>query len=79
MIDNTFSEESSPNIQSTPPLAQLEAVSSHPIPCYLGKETNPHLATTSVQVVVDTVSPQPPLFHTKKPQFPQLLLTGLVL
>ena len=33
------------------------------------------------QVVVETdkVSPQPPLLQTKQPQFPQLLLIGLVL
>ncbi|KAK4829415.1 hypothetical protein QYF61_003979 [Mycteria americana] len=50
-----------PNIQSKPPLAQLEAVSSRPITCYLGEETDPHLTTTSFQGVVesDKVSPQP--------------------
>ena len=39
MLDNPFSEEIFPNIQSKPPLVQLEAVSSCPITCYLGKET----------------------------------------
>ena len=63
MLDNPFGEESFPNIQSKPPLVQLEAVSSHPIDCYLGEETNTHLTATSFQVVVegDEVSPQPPL------------------
>ena len=42
MLDNPFSEEIFPNIQSKPPLAQLEAVSSRPTTCYLGKETDTH-------------------------------------
>ncbi|KAK4811465.1 hypothetical protein QYF61_010344 [Mycteria americana] len=41
MLDNPFSEEIFPNIQSKPPLAQLEAISSRPITCYLGEETDP--------------------------------------
>ncbi|KAK4815496.1 hypothetical protein QYF61_003054 [Mycteria americana] len=81
MLDNPFSEVKFPNIQSKPPLAQLEAISSHPITCYLGEETDPHLSTTSCQAVVesDKVSPQPPFLHTKQPQFPQPLLIRLVL
>ncbi|KAK4810062.1 hypothetical protein QYF61_007226 [Mycteria americana] len=49
MLDNPFSEVKFPNIQSKPPLAQLEAISSRPITCYLGEETDPHLSTTSFQ------------------------------
>ncbi|KAK4818640.1 hypothetical protein QYF61_016611 [Mycteria americana] len=49
MLDNPFSEEKFPNIQSKPPLAQLEAISSCPITCYLGEETDPCLATPSFQ------------------------------
>ena len=81
MLDNPFSEEIFPNIQSEPPLAQLEAVSSRPITCYLGKETNTHLVTTFFQVVVESekVSPQPPFLRAKQPQFPQQLLIGLAL
>ncbi|KAK4822811.1 hypothetical protein QYF61_020094 [Mycteria americana] len=81
MLDNPFSEEKFPNIQSKPPLAQLEAISSCPITCYLGEETSPHLTTTSFQVVVesDKVSPQPPLLQAKPPQFPQPLLIRLLL
>ncbi|KAK4825477.1 LOW QUALITY PROTEIN: hypothetical protein QYF61_027632 [Mycteria americana] len=47
----------------------------------LGEETDPHLSTTSFQVVVETnkVSPQPPFLQTKQPQFPQPLLIRLVL
>jgi len=60
MLDNPFSEKNFPNIQSKPPLSQLEAVSSHPVTCYLGEETNTYLATASFQVVVarDKVFPQ---------------------
>ncbi|KAK4819282.1 hypothetical protein QYF61_000622 [Mycteria americana] len=49
MLDNPFSEVKFPNIQSKPPLAQLEAISSCPVTCYLGEETDPHLSTTSFQ------------------------------
>ncbi|KAK4809866.1 hypothetical protein QYF61_021326 [Mycteria americana] len=41
MLDNPFSEEKFPHIQSRPPLAQLEAISSRPITCDLGEETDP--------------------------------------
>ncbi|KAK4831237.1 hypothetical protein QYF61_016335 [Mycteria americana] len=50
MLDNPLGEEKFPNIQSKPPLAQLEAISSCPITCYLGEKTNPHLSTTSFQL-----------------------------
>ncbi|KAK4829782.1 LOW QUALITY PROTEIN: hypothetical protein QYF61_006581 [Mycteria americana] len=81
MVDNPFSEEIVPNIQSKPPLVQLEAISSCPMACYLGEETDPHLTTTSFQVVVksDKVSPQPPFLQAKQPQFSQPLLIRLVL
>ena len=66
MPDHSFSEEMIPNIQSTPPLMQLEAISSHPIASSLGEETNTCLTTTSLQVIVqsDKVPPQPPLLQT---------------
>ncbi|PKU48776.1 ryanodine receptor hypothetical protein [Limosa lapponica baueri] len=81
MLDNPFSEEIFPNIQSKPPLAQIEAMSCCPITCYLGEETNPHLFTTSFQVNVECnkFSPQPPFLQAKPPQFPQLLLVRLAL
>ncbi|KAK4823937.1 hypothetical protein QYF61_008323 [Mycteria americana] len=50
MLDNPFSEEKFPNIQSKPPLVQLEAISSCPITCYLGEESDTHLSTTSFQL-----------------------------
>ncbi|KAK4823962.1 hypothetical protein QYF61_008348 [Mycteria americana] len=65
MLDNPFSEEKFPNSQSKPPLAQLEAISSRPITCYLGEETDPHLSTIS--------------FQAKQPHFPQPLLIRLLL
>ncbi|KAK4820689.1 hypothetical protein QYF61_003609 [Mycteria americana] len=81
MLDNPFSEVKFPNIQSKPPLAQLEAISSRPITCYLGEETNPHLSTTSFQAVEesDKVSPQPPFLQAKQSQLPQPLLIRLLL
>ncbi|KAK4830892.1 hypothetical protein QYF61_013821 [Mycteria americana] len=81
MPDNPLGEEKFPNIQSKPPLAQLEAISSCPITCYLGEETDPHLSTTSFQVVVesDKVSPQPPFLQAKQSQLPQPLLIRLLL
>ncbi|KAK4815671.1 hypothetical protein QYF61_005417 [Mycteria americana] len=70
-----------PNIQAKSPLVQLEAISSHPMACYLGKETDSHLSTTSFQVAVesDKVSPQPPFLQAKQLHFPQPLLIRLVL
>ncbi|KAK4833077.1 hypothetical protein QYF61_027739 [Mycteria americana] len=62
-------------------LSLVQAISSHPITCYLGEETDPHLSTTSFQGVVesDKVSPQPPFLQAKQPQFPQPLLIRLLL
>jgi len=39
--DHSFSEEIFPNLQSEPPLTQLEAIASCPVTGYLGEETNP--------------------------------------
>lgn len=51
------------------PLVQLEAIPSYPVTCYLGEETNPHLATASFQRVVegDRVPPEPPFLQGKYP------------
>ncbi|KAK4830416.1 hypothetical protein QYF61_010947 [Mycteria americana] len=65
MLDNPLGEEKFPNIQSKSPLAQLEAISSCPITCYLGEETDTHLSTTS--------------FQAKQSQLPQLLRIRLLL
>jgi len=63
-------EEIFPNIQSEPPLMQLEAISSHPIASYLGEETKTCLTTISFQVDAESkkVPPQPPLLWTKQSQ-----------
>lgn len=45
MPDHTYSEEIFSNVQSKPPLAQPEIISSYPVTCYLEEETNSHLAT----------------------------------
>ncbi|KAK4810927.1 hypothetical protein QYF61_013335 [Mycteria americana] len=57
MLDNPLSEVKFPNVQSKPPLAQLEAISSCPIICYLGEETDPHLSTTSFQTLHQLLCP----------------------
>ena len=43
MPDHSFSKYIFPNIQSKPPLMQLEAIASRPITSYLGEETNTRL------------------------------------
>ncbi|KAJ7424851.1 hypothetical protein WISP_26322 [Willisornis vidua] len=62
-----------PDIHPKPPLAELK-----PLPCCstvgcLREESNPHLATTSCQGVVESeeVCPEPPLLQAKHPQVPQ--------
>ncbi|KFZ65127.1 Friend leukemia integration 1 transcription factor, partial [Podiceps cristatus] len=54
---------------------QLEAISSSPVACYLGEETDPHLTTTSLQAVAasERVSPQFPSLRAEHPQLPQPL------
>ncbi|KAK4820011.1 hypothetical protein QYF61_017390 [Mycteria americana] len=77
MLNNPFSDEILPNIQCKPPLTQLEAISSCPIACYLGEETDTHLATASFQAVVESnktcsLDPSPALLlffgHNPAPQ-----------
>jgi len=60
MPDHSFSNEIFPDIQSKPPLMQLQAISPSPGGSYLEEETNTCLATTSFQVVAEKnkVSPQ---------------------
>lgn len=75
MLDSTLSEESLPNIQSELPLVQHETISSHPISCYLGEETDSHLSITSVEVVAETnnIPFESAFLQTKYPQLPQPL------
>ena len=79
--DNSSSNKIFPNIQSKPPLMQLEAISSCRITCYLGEETSAQLTTTTIQVAVESskVPPQPPFLQAEQSQFPQPLLTRLTL
>ena len=81
MPDHSCSKEIFPNIQSKPPLKQLQAIASHPITSYLGDETNNCLTMTAFQVAVESnkVPSQPPLLQTKQPQLLQSLLIRLVL
>jgi len=74
--DNPFSDEIFSNIQSEPPLVQLEGTR-----LLLGKRDRSPLTTTAFHVVVerDKVSRQPPFLQTKQFQFPQPLLIRLVL
>ncbi|XP_068861257.1 probable C-mannosyltransferase DPY19L4 isoform X3 [Aphelocoma coerulescens] len=63
MSNQPFCEKNPPDVQPKPSLAQLEAMSSRPVSGCLGKETDPPLVTTFLQVVVETdkVTPEPPL------------------
>jgi len=81
MPDHSFCEDIFPNMQSEPPLMQVEAIASRPFAGYLGEETNTHLTTPSCQGAVEShkVPPRPPLLQTEQPQLPQLLLVRLVL
>ena len=45
--DHSFSKEVFPNIQSEPPLMQLEVIASRPVSGYLGEETNPRLTAAT--------------------------------
>lgn len=49
VFNNTFHQEIPPDTQPELPLAQLEAVSCHPVTNCLGEEPNPQLATTFSQ------------------------------
>lgn len=61
MPDHPFGEEVFPNIESKPPLAQLEGISSCPVPCYLREVTDPHISTVSFRVIEsDKVPSEPP-------------------
>lgn len=63
------------NIQTKPPLAQPETISSCPIAGYLG-ESNPHVAMSSSQAVLESnnVSPELPFLWAEQPHILQLLL-----
>lgn len=52
MLNLLFNKEILPDAQPKPPLAQLQAISSFPVPDCLGEEANPHLDTISFQAIV---------------------------
>ena len=60
---------------------QLEAIPSSPITSHPREETDPQLATTSLQVVIESnnVSSESPLLPTEQSQLLQLLLLRPVL
>jgi len=45
MSDHSFRKEIFADIQSEPPLTQVEVIASRPIASYLGEETNTRLTT----------------------------------
>lgn len=57
MPDNLFREEILPSIQSKPPLVELEGISSFPVTCYVGEETDSYMASPSSQAVVESQGP----------------------
>ena len=81
MPDHSFREESFPDIQPEPPLAQLEAITSHHIVVTWENRLTSTSPQTSFQEVgeTDKVSPDPPLLQTIQSQFPQPLPVRLVL
>ena len=78
---HSLREELSPNIHPESLLAQLEAILSHPISSHMGEQADPHLATASLQEVVENnkITPEPPLLQTEQYQLSQLHLIRLVL
>ncbi|RMC08459.1 hypothetical protein DUI87_14703 [Hirundo rustica rustica] len=80
MVSNPFSEKNPPDIQPESSLAQLKAMPSCPVTVCLGEEAKPHLATPSLQAVVENgkFPPEPSPLQTKA-WLPQPLLTGLSL
>ena len=52
MLDNSFSEEIFPNIQSKPLLVQLQAISPRPIAWYLREKTDMYLYSTHVYMCI---------------------------
>lgn len=69
VLDKPFGEEVFPNTQPKPPVVQLQAISSCPIACDLGQETDTQLTPSSFQaaVEVDKFPPEPPLLQIKTP------------
>ena len=81
VVNNPFCKEVLPDIQPKLTLAQLQAISPHPVTCHQWEETNPALTISTFQILEESneVSPQPSFPHTKQPQILQLLLVWHIL
>lgn len=68
MPEHSLGEEVFPTIQPESPLAQVEAIPSSLIACDVGEEADPHHATASFQILIesDKVFPKPPLFQSEQ-------------
>lgn len=77
-IGSSLIEEILPDIQSEPPIAELETVSSWPITGHVRKKATSS-SITPFQGFLESkeVSPQPSHLQTKEAQFPQSLLIKL--
>ena len=67
MPDHSLCKEFLSNIQPKFPLAEFKPMPPCPIADCLGEETNPHLARTALQVVLESaeLTSKPPLLQTK--------------
>ena len=77
--DHSFSKDIFPDIQSKPPLTQLEAIASILSLATWEKRPSPPHYTLLSGSCTEKVPPQPSLLQTEQPQLPQPLLSRLVL
>lgn len=72
MFCNPVCEKEILDSQSNTPLVQLEAISSHPVTCYLGEKITTHHSAAFFQGVVDSkkVYPEPLFLRAEPPQLP---------
>lgn len=85
VIYQNFSIEIFPNIQSKIPLVQFEAITSHPIACYLAEETDFLLPLFFLQPPFKELQrairapSEAPFPQSKHPHLPQIVFIQLVL
>lgn len=72
MINNPFSEDFFPNMQSKSFSAKFETICSCPATCYLGEKRKPQLAATSFKVLVE--SDKVSVEETSLPDYPAATL-----
>ena len=75
LSQHSFRVEIFPNIQPEPYLVELEMIPSHSTTSYMEKEADSHLATTSFQVILESLLLS--VLQNKSYWFPQLLLVRL--